>query len=55
MSRPDHTRGRLVLWKWAELVRPMTDAILAGAAAVDAKLVFADNLYVFGPPDGWMT
>jgi nucleoside-diphosphate-sugar epimerase len=33
----------------------MTDAILAGAAAVGAKLVFADNLYVYGPPDGPMT
>jgi nucleoside-diphosphate-sugar epimerase len=41
--------------KWAELFRPMTDAILAGAAAVGAKLVFADNLYVYGPPDGPMT
>jgi nucleoside-diphosphate-sugar epimerase len=41
--------------KWAELFRPMTDAILAGATAVGAKLVFADNLYVYGPPDGAMT
>jgi nucleoside-diphosphate-sugar epimerase len=41
--------------KWAELFRPMTDAILAGAAAAGAKLVFADNLYVYGPPDGPMT
>jgi len=41
--------------KWAELFRAMTDAILAGAAAVGAKLVFADNLYVYGPPDGPMT
>jgi len=41
--------------KWAELFGPMTDAILAGAAAVGAKLVFADNLYVYGPPDGRMT
>ena len=41
--------------KWVELFGPMTDAILAGAAAVGAKLVFADNLYVYGPPDGRMT
>jgi nucleoside-diphosphate-sugar epimerase len=41
--------------KWVELFRPMTDAILAGAAAVGAKLVFADNLYVYGPPGGPMT
>jgi nucleoside-diphosphate-sugar epimerase len=33
----------------------MTDAILAGAAAAGAKLVFADNLYVYGSPDGPMT
>lgn len=41
--------------KWAELFRPMTDAIVAGAAEAGAKLVFADNLYVYGPPDGPMT
>jgi nucleoside-diphosphate-sugar epimerase len=33
----------------------MTDATLAGAAAAGAKLVFADNLYMYGPPDGPMT
>jgi nucleoside-diphosphate-sugar epimerase len=41
--------------KWDELFRPMTDAILDGAAAIGAKLVFADNLYMYGPPDGPMT
>ena len=41
--------------KWAELFRPMTDAILGGAAAAGAKLVFADGMYVYGPPDGPMT
>ena len=41
--------------KWAELFPPMTRAILDGAAAADAKLVFADNLYVYGPPEGPMT
>jgi nucleoside-diphosphate-sugar epimerase len=41
--------------KWAELFPPMTQAILDGAAAAGAKLVFADNLYVYGPPDGPMT
>src|SRR5919106_1191102 len=41
--------------KWAELFRPMTEAVLEGAAAAGAKLVFADNLYVYGPPDGPMT
>jgi nucleoside-diphosphate-sugar epimerase len=33
----------------------MTDAVLAGAAAAGAKLVFADNLYIYGPPDRPMT
>jgi nucleoside-diphosphate-sugar epimerase len=41
--------------KWAELFPPMTRAVLDGAAAAGAKLVFADNLYVYGPPDGPMT
>jgi hypothetical protein len=33
----------------------MTCAILGGAGAAGAKLAFADNLYVYGPPDGPMT
>ena len=33
----------------------MTEAILVAAAAVGAKLVFADNLYVYGPPNRAMT
>jgi nucleoside-diphosphate-sugar epimerase len=41
--------------KWPELFPPMTRAVLDGAAAAGAKLVFADNLYVYGPPDGAMT
>jgi nucleoside-diphosphate-sugar epimerase len=41
--------------KWPELFPPMTAAIIDGAAAAGAKLVFADNLYVYGPPDGPMT
>ena len=41
--------------KWPELFPPMTQAILDGAAAAGAKLVFADNLYMYGPPDGPMT
>jgi nucleoside-diphosphate-sugar epimerase len=41
--------------KWPELFPPMTQAIIDGAAAAGAKLVFADNLYVYGPPDGPMT
>jgi nucleoside-diphosphate-sugar epimerase len=33
----------------------MTEAVLDGAAEAGAKLVFADNLYMYGPPDGPMT
>ena len=40
---------------WPELFPPMTRAVLDGAAAAGAKLVFADNLYAYGPPAGPMT
>jgi hypothetical protein len=33
----------------------MTGTVLDGAAEAGAKLVFADNLYVYGPPDEPMT
>ena len=41
--------------KWPELFPPMTQAVLDGAAEAGAKLVFADNLYMYGPPEGPMT
>jgi nucleoside-diphosphate-sugar epimerase len=41
--------------KWVELFPPLTRAVLDGAAEAGAKLVFADNLYVYGPPEGPMT
>ncbi len=41
--------------KWPELFPPLTQAVLDGAAGAGAKLVFADNLYMYGPPDGPMT
>jgi len=41
--------------KWAELFPSLTGAVLDGAAAAGAKLVFADNLYMYGPPNGPMT
>src|SRR4029453_18004416 len=41
--------------KWVELFPPLTRAVLDGPAEAGAKLVFADNLYVYGPPDGPMT
>ncbi|ABL83115.1 NAD-dependent epimerase/dehydratase [Nocardioides sp. JS614] len=47
-AQPDYT-------KWPELFPPMTAAVIDGAAAAEAKLVFADNLYMYGPPDGPMS
>jgi nucleoside-diphosphate-sugar epimerase len=41
--------------KWVELFPPLTRAVLDGTAEAGAKLVFADNLYVYGPPGGPMT
>jgi nucleoside-diphosphate-sugar epimerase len=41
--------------KWPELHPPLMDAIIAGAAATGARLVFADNLYAYGPVDGPLT
>jgi nucleoside-diphosphate-sugar epimerase len=35
--------------KWPEEFPPMTDAIIEGTAGAGAKLVFADNLYMYGP------
>jgi nucleoside-diphosphate-sugar epimerase len=37
------------------LFPPLTRAVIEGTAEAGAKLVFADNLYVYGPPDGPMT
>jgi nucleoside-diphosphate-sugar epimerase len=41
--------------KWVELFPPLTRAVLDGTADAGAKLVFADNLSVYGPPEGPMT
>ncbi|MET7303000.1 NAD-dependent epimerase/dehydratase family protein [Embleya sp. NPDC005575] len=41
--------------RWASEFPPMTDAIRRGAAAAGAKLVFADNLYMYGPVSAPMT
>jgi nucleoside-diphosphate-sugar epimerase len=40
--------------QWPQLFPPLTRAVIEGAAAAGAKLVFADNLYVYGPPEGPM-
>ena len=41
-AQPDYT-------KWAQEFPPMTDNVIWGAASAGAKLVFADNLYMYGP------
>ena len=41
--------------RWAELHPPLMHAIIAGASAAGAELVFGDNLYAYGPVDGPLT
>ena len=41
--------------KWADLHPPLMNAIIEGAAAAGARLVFGDNLYAYGPVDGPLT
>ena len=38
--------------KWPQLFPPLTRSILSAAESSGAKLVFADNLYAYGPVDG---
>lgn len=40
---------------WPEMFPPLTDSIAEAAAAAGAKLVFGDNLYMYGPVDGPIT
>lgn len=40
---------------WVEMFPPMHTAILQGAAAANAKLVVAENLYMYGPVSGSIT
>jgi nucleoside-diphosphate-sugar epimerase len=41
--------------RWPDLHPPLMDAIIEGAASADARLVFGDNLYAYGPVDGPIT
>ena len=41
--------------KWAELFPPLQDGIIEGAAAAGAKLVSAENLYMYGAVGGPIT
>ena len=47
-TQPAYTR-------WPQDFPAMTSGILAATAEAGAKLVFADNLYMYGPVDGPMT
>ena len=58
----DATRGAAVIYqaaqpgyhRWTTDFPPMQAALLAAAEAHDAKLVMADNLYMYGPVEGLM-
>lgn len=41
--------------RWPEMLPPLIDGAIEGAAAAGAKLVMGDNLYMYGPVDGPMT
>jgi nucleoside-diphosphate-sugar epimerase len=41
--------------KWPEMHPPLMNAIIEGAAAAGARLVYGDNLYAYGPVDGPLT
>ncbi len=41
--------------RWPELLPPLMRGVLAGAAATGARIVYADNLYSYGPVDGTLT
>jgi len=47
-AQPAYTR-------WPQEFPAMTRGIMAATAAAGSKLVFADNLYMYGPADGPMT
>ncbi len=41
--------------RWPELLPPLMRGVIAGAAASGARIVYADNLYAYGPVDGPLT
>jgi nucleoside-diphosphate-sugar epimerase len=41
--------------RWPELLPPLMRGVLGAAAATGARIVYADNLYVYGPVDGPLT
>lgn len=41
--------------RWPELLPPLMRGVIAGATATGARIVYADNLYAYGPVDGPLT
>jgi nucleoside-diphosphate-sugar epimerase len=41
--------------RWPELLPPLMHGVIACAASVGARIVYADNLYAYGPVDGLLT
>ena len=41
--------------RWPRLLPPLMSGIVAGATASGARIVYADNLYAYGPVDGPLT
>ncbi len=41
--------------RWPQLLPPLMRGVLDGAAATGARIVYADNLYAYGPVDGLLT
>ena len=41
--------------RWPDLHPPLMSAVIEGAVSSEAKLVFGDNLYAYGPVDGPLT
>ena len=41
--------------RWPELLPPLMRGVVAGARAAGARIVYADNLYAYGPVDGPLT
>ena len=41
--------------RWPEFLPPLMRGVLEGAASTGARIVYADNLYAYGPVDGALT
>ena len=41
--------------RWPQLLPPLMRGVLGGATATGARIIYADNLYAYGPVDGPLT